>query len=149
MKLETVVDMRLRIGAPDDGNPLTNELHETLVVIEPVGAMCFGISYVHATQKWMCVSLIGRGRLYASFCQFLNYRLQVTLVTSDTKMCANDRVAWLINVGFRIEHWIYLTLAAYNTYDYNLQWRCLQFTQLQSTVYIALSLFHSYSLLEL
>jgi hypothetical protein len=39
-----------------------------------------------------------------------------------------------------IGYWIYWTLAAYNTYDCNSQWRSRQFSQLQS---IALSLPHT------
>jgi hypothetical protein len=47
----------------------------------------------------------------------------------------NARIAWLINVGFK--DW---TLAAYNTYDYNSQWCCHQFTRLQSILFSVIAI---------
>jgi hypothetical protein len=64
---------------------------------------------------------------------------------SEERIVTNWKVAGLMNVGFRSGHCIYLTLTPLTIFDYNLWWRSRQFTQSQSTVYIALSLFHSYS----
>jgi hypothetical protein len=63
--------------------------------------------------------------------------------TSDTKIVTNKWEEFLIKMGFWIGHWIYWALADYSSYDYNSQLCYRHFTELQSTIYIALLLIHT------